>query len=60
MVHKFDYSGNDDVDAKANRINYSPQKTFLVYKELVRFTEKIFNKGFTDLSAKPFNDVMAL
>ena len=25
------------------------------YKNLVNFTEKIFNKGFTDLSDKPFN-----
>ena len=25
------------------------------YKNLVNFTEKIFNKGFIDLSDKPFN-----
>ena len=27
------------------------------YKKLVNFTEKIFNKGFTDLSDKPFNNI---
>ena len=27
----------------------------MVIKNLVNFTEKIFNKGFTDLSDKPFN-----
>ena len=26
------------------------------YKNLVNFTEKIFDKGFTDLSDKPFNN----
>ena len=27
------------------------------YDNLVNFTEKIFNKGFTDLSDKPFNNL---
>ena len=27
------------------------------YKKLVKFTEKIFDKGFTELSAKPFNNI---
>ena len=28
------------------------------YKNLVNFTEKIFDKGFTDLSDKPFNNLV--
>ena len=32
-------------------------KDFKGYNELVNFTEKIFNKGFTDLSDKPFNNL---
>ena len=28
------------------------------YKKLVNFTEKIFNKGFTDLSDRPFNNLI--
>ena len=31
------------------------EKDFKGYNDLVSFTEKIFNKGFTDLSDKPFN-----
>ena len=27
------------------------------YNKLVNFTEKIFNKGFTDLSDKPFDNL---
>ena len=30
---------------------------FKGYINLVNFTEKIFNKGFTDLSDKPFNNI---
>ena len=32
-------------------------KDFEGYNKLVNFTEKIFNKGFTDLSDKPFNNL---
>ena len=32
-------------------------KDFEGYNNLVNFTEKIFNKGFTDLSDKPFNNL---
>ena len=31
------------------------EKDYEGYKKLVNFTEKIFDKGFTDLSDKPFN-----
>ena len=34
------------------------KKDFLGYKKLVSFTEKIFNKGFTDLSTKPFHSLL--
>jgi len=33
-------------------------KDYSGYKKLVNFTEKIFNKGFTDLSDKPFNNLV--
>ena len=52
---KFDYSGNDESMQK--QIEKYSKEDFSSFKELVKFTEKIFNKGFTDLSAKPFNDV---
>ena len=32
-------------------------KDFEGYNNLVNFTEKIFNKGFTDLSDKTFNNL---
>ena len=31
------------------------EKDLRGYKNLVNFTEKIFDKGFTELSDKPFN-----
>ena len=34
------------------------EKDFKGYKNLVNFTEKIFDKGFTDLSDKPFNNLV--
>tara|TARA_B100001029_G_scaffold174275_1_gene174183 strand:+ start:52 stop:1518 length:1467 start_codon:yes stop_codon:yes gene_type:complete len=50
----FDYSG-DEISMEKEIKKFS--KTDLKgYKDLVNFTEKIFNKGFTDLSDKPFND----
>ena len=33
-------------------------KDFLGYTKLVKFTEKIFDKGFTDLAAKPFHSIL--
>ena len=52
---KFDYSGNDESMQK--EIEKYSKDDFTEFKKLVRFTEKIFDKGFTDLSTKPFNDV---
>ena len=49
----FDYSGNEKLMEK--EIKKFSDKDFKGYNELVNFTEKIFDKGFTDLSDKPFN-----
>ena len=51
----FDYSGNEKLMEK--EIKKFSDKDFLGYNELVNFTEKIFDKGFTDLSDKPFNNL---
>ena len=52
----FDYSGNED--AMKEEIEKFSNEDFKGYKDLVNFTEKIFNKGFTDLSDKPFNNLL--
>ncbi len=49
----FDYSG--DEKSMEEEVKKFSDKDFKGYKDLVNFTEKIFNKGFTDLSDKPFN-----
>ena len=51
----FDYSGNEKLMEK--EIKKFSEKDFEGYNKLVNFTEKIFNKGFTDLSDKPFNNL---
>ena len=51
---KFDYSGNEQ--SMQREINKFSEKDFSGFKKLVNFTEKIFDKGFTELSAKPFNN----
>jgi len=51
----FDYSG--DEKSMEKEIKKFSDKDFKGYKDLVNFTEKIFNKGFTDLSDKPFNNL---
>ncbi|MEK9544931.1 MAG: phytoene desaturase family protein, partial [Pelagibacteraceae bacterium] len=51
----FDYSGNEQIIKKEIE-KFSPED-FKGYQELVKFTEKIFEKGFEDLSAKPFNKI---
>ena len=49
----FDYSGNEkDMEKEIQKFS---RNDFEGYKKLVNFTEKIFDKGFTELSAKPFN-----
>ena len=52
----FDYSGDDKLMQK--EIEKFSKKDFIGFKKLVAFTEKIFNKGFTELSAKPFNSLI--
>ncbi len=49
----FDYSGNERSMEK--EVKKFSEKDYEGYKKLVNFTEKIFDKGFTDLSDKPFN-----
>ena len=51
----FDYSGNEKLIEK--EIKKFSEKDYAGYNNLVRFTEKIFDKGFTDLSDKPFNNL---
>ena len=50
----FDYSGNEK--SMENEIKKFSEKDYEGYNKLVKFTEKIFDKGFTDLSDKPFNN----
>ena len=52
----FDYSGNET--QMENQIKQLSNKDLKGFKDLVKFTEKIFNKGFTQLSAKPFNNLL--
>ena len=51
----FDYSGNEE--KMRNQINLLSKKDVKGFNELVDFTKKIFNKGFTDLSDKSFNNL---
>ncbi len=51
----FDYSGNEKLMER--EIKKFSEKDCQGYHELVKFTEKIFDKGFTDLSDKPFNNL---
>ncbi len=50
----FDYTG--DNNSMEREIKKFSADDFKGYNQLVKFTEKIFNKGFTDLSDKPFNN----
>ena len=52
----FDYTGNDESMEK--QVKKFSSKDYAGYKKLVNFTEKIFDKGFTDLSDKPFNNLV--
>ena len=51
----FDYSGNEKSMEK--EIKKFSEEDYQGYNKLVKFTEKIFDKGFTDLSDKPFNNL---
>ena len=50
---KFDYSGNEE--EMVNQIKKINEKDVNGYKNLVNFTKKIFDKGFTELSDVPFD-----
>jgi phytoene desaturase len=52
----FDYSGNETSMEK--EIQKFSKTDVSGYKKLVNFTKKIFDKGFTELSTKPFNDII--
>ena len=55
---KFDYSGNENFMKKQiENINKDDVKG---YEELVKFTKKIFDKGFTELADIPFNNPMMM
>ena len=52
----FNYNGNDQsMEEQVKKFN---SNDYDGYKKLVKFTEKIFNKGFTDLSDKPFSNLL--
>jgi phytoene desaturase len=51
----FDYTGNEQNMEK--EIQKFSKDDVQGYKKLVLFTEKIFDKGFTELSSKPFNNI---
>ena len=51
----FDYSGNEISMEK--EIQKFSKTDISGYKKLVNFTQKIFDKGFTELSTKPFNNI---
>ena len=51
----FDYTGNEQGMEK--EIKKFSKDDVQGYKKLVKFTEKIFDKGFTELSTKPFNKI---
>ncbi len=51
----FDYSGNEK--SMEEQIMKFSRKDLAGYKKLLLFTEKIFDKGFTELSTKPFNNI---
>ncbi len=53
---KFDYNGDDK--AMEEQVKKFSSKDYAGYKKLVNFTEKIFDKGFTDLSDRPFNNLV--
>ena len=50
----FDYSGNEKL--MEQEVKKFSDKDFEGYNNLVNFTKEIFNKGFTDLSDRPFNN----
>ena len=55
---KFDYSGNEDL--MKNQIKEINENDVKGYEYLVKFTKKIFDKGFTELSSVPFDKPMVM
>ena len=51
----FDYSG--DEKSMEKEIQKFSKNDVSGYKKLVNFTQKIFDKGFTELSTRPFNNI---
>ena len=51
--YSFDYSGNED--SMKNQIEKISKSDVKGYEDLVKFTEKIFDKGFSELSDVPFD-----
>ncbi len=49
----FDYSGNEKL--MKDQIEKINKEDVLGYEKLIKFTKKIFDKGFTELSEVPFN-----
>ena len=52
----FDYNGDDK--SMEEQVKKFSKEDYSGYKKLVSFTEKIFDKGFTDLADKPFNNLV--
>ena len=48
---------NSEMKKLLKEVKKFSNRDFEGYNNLVNFTEKIFNKGFTDLSDKPFNNI---
>ncbi|WP_415308123.1 phytoene desaturase family protein [Candidatus Pelagibacter sp. Uisw_099_02] len=56
--NKFDYSGNEEkMKKQIKEINADDVKG---YEELVKFTKKIFDKGFTELADVPFDKPLVM
>ena len=53
---KFDYSGNEE--QMKDQIRDLNEVDVIGYEKLVKFTKKIFDKGFSELSEVPFNKPM--
>ena len=51
----FDYSGDEEL--MKEEIEKYAIDDFVGYQKLVKLTRKIFDKGFTELSSKPFNNI---
>ena len=55
---RFNYSGNEiEMKKQIEKIN---EKDVKGYKELVNFTKRIFDKGFTDLADVPFDKPLVM